>query len=191
MEAPTVAEILSELEAGAQVALDTDQVPPEARILHRSADLRYRSQTYTVDVAVPSGPISEGTIKTMVDNFHRKHEALYTFKTADAAVELVNLRLRGVGVIGRPELTFDVTGGASPDKALAGRREVYFDGAEDFVDCGIFDRSRLLPGNRIPGPAIVEQLDSTIVIPPSMVGTVDRFGNVVIGREVWNERAPD
>ena len=191
MEASTVAEILSELEAGAQVALDTDQVPPEARILHRTADLRYRSQTYTVNVAVPSGPIGEDTIQTMVDNFHRKHEALYTFKTADAAVELVNLRLRGVGVIGRPELTFEVMGGAAPDKALAGRREVYFDGAKDFVDCGIFDRSRLFPGNQIPGPAIVEQLDSTIVIPPSMVGTVDRFGNVVIGREVWNERAPD
>ena len=191
MEAPTVAEIFLELEAGAQVALDTDQVPPEARILHRTADLRYRSQTYTVNVAVPSGPIGEDSIKTMVENFHRKHEALYTFKTADAAVELVNLRLRGVGVIGRPELTFDVTGGESPDKALAGHREVHFDGAKDFVDCGIFDRSRLLPGNQIPGPAIVEQLDSTIVIPPSMVGTVDRFGNVIIGREVWNERAPD
>ena len=188
MGASAIAEVFERLEASARQALDTDQVPPAARMLLRTADLRYRSQTYTVNVAVPSGPIGDETIETIVDNFHGKHEALYTFKSEDAAVELANLRLRGVGIIRRPDIAIDAKGGSSPEKALAGRRAVFFDGA--FVDCTVFDRSRLLRGNVVSGPAIVEQLDSTIAIPPGMVGTVDRYQNVIIGREVWHERAP-
>ena len=199
IETSAVAEIFSGLEAGAGAALDADQVPPGARRLARTADLRYRSQTYTVNVAVPSGPIGDAAIETMVDNFHRRHEALYTFKSVDTSVELATLRVRAVGVIGRAdpgelaEMTPppDLVSEAPPDEASAGRRAVYFDGAKDVVDCVTIDRSRLSPGDVIAGPAIVEQLDSTIVIPPERVGAVDRYRNVVIGREEWHDRTPN
>ena len=189
MDASLVGEIFEGLEASARQALDTDQVPPDARRLLRTADLRYRSQTYTVNVAVPAQPIGDSTIDIIVDNFHRRHEALYTFKSEDAAVELVNLRLRAVGIIQRPDIAHGGRGGSSPDKAFTGCRAVCFDGSGESVDCTILDRSRLVPGNVVSGPAIVEQLDSTTVIPPGMVGTVDRFQNVIIGWEVWRERA--
>ena len=189
MDASSIGEIFEGLEASARHALETDQVPPDARRLLRTADLRYRSQTYTVNVAVPAQPIGDATIDIVVDNFHRKHEALYTFKSEDAAVELVNLRLRAVGTIRRPDIAHGAKGGSSPEKAFAGRRAVCFCGSGESVDCNILDRSRLVPGNVVSGPAIVEQLDSTTVIPPGMVGTVDRFQNVIIGWEVWRERA--
>ena len=189
MDASRVGEIFEGLEASARQALDTDQVPPDARRLLRTADLRYRSQTYTVNVAVPAQPIGDSTIDIVVDNFHHRHEALYTFKSEDAAVELVNLRLRAIGVIQRPDIAHGAKGGTSPEKAFAGCRAVRFDGRGESVDCTILDRSRLVPGNVVSGPAIVEQLDSTTVIPPGMVGTVDRFRNVIVGWEVWRERA--
>ena len=188
-EAAAVAKGFAALEAAAGAALDADQVPPEARKLLRSADLRYRSQSYTVNVAVPGGTIGDETLETVVESFHQRHEALYTFRAADAAVELVNLRLRGVGVLARPDRPVDVGGGESPQGALSGRRPVHFDGADDFVDCAVFDRGRLAPGDVVPGPAIVAQPDSTIAIPPGMVGTVDPGRNFVIGREVWHDRA--
>ena len=189
MDASLVGEMFERLETRARQALDTDRVPPDARRLLRTADLRYRSQTYTVNVAVPDQSIGDATIDVVVDNFHRKHEALYTFKSEGAAVELVNLRLRGVGIIRRPDFAHGAKGGPSPEGALTARRAVCFDGGAEPVDCTILDRSRLVPGNVVSGPAIVEQLDSTTVIPPDMVGTVDRFRNLVIGREAWRERA--
>ena len=187
MDAALIGEIFEGLEASANRALQTDQVPPDSRRLLRTADLRYRSQTYTVNVAVPDRAIGDATIDIVVDNFHRKHEALYTFKSEDAAVELVNLRLRGIGVFRRPDIAVGARGGSSPERALTGLRAVCFGGTGETVDCTILDRSRLMPGNVVSGPAIVEQLDSTIVIPPRMVGTVDRFQNLVIGSEVWRE----
>ena len=190
MGASTIAEIFEQIEASAQQALETDQVSPDARMLLRTADLRYRGQTYTVNVAVSSGRICDETIETIVENFHSKHEALYTFRSTDVVVELVNLRLRGVGVIPRPDVFLGVKSDASSTGAEAGRRAVFFEGAKDYVECAVFERSQLLPGNELSGPAIVEQLDSTIAIPPGMIGTVDRYQNLIIGREVWNERDP-
>ena len=189
MDAARIGEIFEELEAGATRALEADQVPADARRLLRTADLRYRSQTYTVNVAVPDRSIGDATIDIVVDNFHRKHEALYTFKSEDAAVELVNLRLRGIGVLRRPDLGVGAKGGSSSEEAFTGRRAVCFGGTGETVDCTILDRARLLPGNVVSGPSIVEQLDSTTVVPPGMVGTVDRFRNLVIGSEVWHEHA--
>ena len=187
--ASLIAEIFERLEANAQQALETDHVPPDDRMLIRTADLRYRGQSYTVNVGVSGGRISDEAIETIVENFHSKHEALYTFRSNDVSVEVVNLRLRGVGVIPRPDALLGVKSEGSSTGAVTGRRAVFFDGGSDYVDCAVVARSRLLPGNEISGPAIVEQLDTTIAIPPGMVGTVDRHQNLIIGREVWNERA--
>ena len=191
LHASAIAEIFNLLEAEASRALDADQVPAGARMLLRTADLRYRGQTYTVNVPVPGGSIDAGWTDQMVEGFHTKHEALYTFKSIGATVELVNLRLRAVGIIPRPDIAAEPRGApASATPEPVGRRAVFFKTAGDYVDCAVYDRATLAPGHVIGGPAIVEQLDTTIAIPPDMVGSVDRYLNLVIGREVWRERVP-
>ncbi len=182
--------LFDELEGNAMQALDVDQVPANDRRLLRTADLRYKGQTHTVNVVVPGGPVDDTTVRAMVANFHQKHEALYTFRSADTVVELVNVRLRGVGVIPRPEAKPSPAADASPKGATTGRRRVFFDGQAESLEVDIFDRVRLMSGNVILGPAIVEQLDSTTIIPPNMVCTVDGHLNLIIGRERWHEFGP-
>lgn len=185
LDVAALAGLFGELEANAVKALDSDKVPAHARMLLRTADLRYKGQTHTVNVGVPGGRIGDETVVAMIENFHTKHEALYTFKSPDAPVELVNLRLRGIGVIPRPDIAPGVAANSSPERAATGRRRVFFTGGEKSVECAIFDRPRLLPGNVVAGPAILEQLDTTTVIPPGMLGTVDGYRNLIIGGEVW------
>ncbi len=77
----------------------------------------------------------------------------------------------------KPVLRELPSGSESPDAALKGHREAYFD---RWFDCPIYDRKRLLCGNHIHGPAIIEQMDSTIAVHPGQEAFVDRIGNVII-----------
>ena len=71
-------------------------------------------------------------------------------------------------------------GAADPGPARKGTRKVYFEEAGGYVDCDTYERSRLAAGNVIAGPAIVEQMDTTTVIPPGQTATVDRFGTLTV-----------
>ena len=71
-------------------------------------------------------------------------------------------------------------GGENSDSAVKGERPVYFSETSDYVVCRVYDRYRLLAGNRLHGPAIVEELDSTVVIHPDYHAEVDLHGNLII-----------
>ena len=96
------------------------------------------------------------------------------------------MRVRGIGLMPAfttPELE---TGGESPETALRREGEAWFlvDGSLESVATRYYDRAALRAGNRLEGPAIVNQYDSTTVIPPGLSARVDRFGNIVIGTAV-------
>jgi len=71
-------------------------------------------------------------------------------------------------------------GSANADQARKPTRKVYFEEFDGYEDCSTFDRSRLMANNVIRGPAIIEQMDTTIVIPPNQAARVDPFGNIII-----------
>lgn len=71
-------------------------------------------------------------------------------------------------------------GTADPSPALKGTRKVYFEEAGDYVDCVTYERSRVAAGNVISGPAIIEQMDTTTVLPPGETAKVDRFGTLIV-----------
>ena len=93
-------------------------------------------------------------------------------------VEFVSLRVVAVGPVTAPALR-ERPASAGP-AAPAGRRPVFFEEADGFVDCPIYDRGRLSPGARLVGPAVVEQMDSTTLVHPGHVALVDGFGDLVI-----------
>ncbi|MBI4506420.1 MAG: hydantoinase/oxoprolinase family protein [Chloroflexi bacterium] len=186
MDGATITAAYRQLEARAQEVLDADRVPPPARLLLRTADLRYRGQSYSVNVPAAAGTLAERELADLVATFHAKHEALYTFRSTDEQAELVNLRLRAVGTIQRPEQRAARGGSPSPEAALAGRRPVFFRAAGGYVDAPVYDRARLRPGNVVAGPAVIEQLDSTAALPPETVGRVDGYLNIIIGKEPWD-----
>jgi N-methylhydantoinase A len=146
--------------------------------------MRYPLQNYEINVPLPAGKVDAAWIKRACEAFHAAHERLYSYCDRDEAVQLVNLRVAAVGRTDRPKPRPLAKGGAGAQAALKARRKVHFQSSGRFVDCPIYERDRLLAGNRIAGPAVIEQADSTIVVPPSFSACVDANGRIVIAQGV-------
>jgi len=114
-----------------------------------------------------------------INGFHGLHEKTYGYRNEDKIVEIVNIRLRARGIPDKPRFKRAKKIKRQPPKeAFLGDREVVFDQKKSNTQ--IIARDRLLSGNRIPGPAILVEYSSTIVIPPFAEGQVDEYGNIVM-----------
>jgi len=178
-----VARVYAELEGQAQAWLAAEGVRPAARRATRLADLRYRHQGFELTVPWPERDLA---IAPLLARFHERHRQLYTYALAEAPVEIVTLRVAAAGRVRRftlPSLDRRGTRRGQPT-----RRRVYFSGA-GWKACPCIDRDRLGVGAVVTGPAIVEQLDATTVVPPRQHATVDRAGNLLIraGRQARRE----
>ncbi len=125
----------------------------------RIAEMRYAGQGYEIRVPVHSGPWPG----TLIDEFIRTYRALYRRGGPEVGVEVLNWRVVSSGP--KPAVTLRLTA-ASSGEARKGTRQAYFPTAGGFVDTAVFDRYRLVPGTRVDGPAIVEERESTVVVPP-------------------------
>jgi N-methylhydantoinase A len=175
--------LYANLEADAHQALVREGLSASHMLLVRSADLRYFGQASEVRVDVPAGVLDRAAADVAVDRFHAAHDKTfgYSYRTSRPphAIEWVNVRVTGIGPIERPPLRAvraSMSGGV--ERALSGHRRVYFDAAR--VDTPIYDRARLQPGDRLPGPAILEEFGSTTVVFPSLDAQVDDFGNLLL-----------
>jgi len=154
----------------AKEELKTEGIPEEKQKLERYVDLRYKGQSFEITV-----PFSDNFVET----FHREHERLYGYAHKGRPIELVNVRLRAIGETEKPEIKRAETFSERiPEGALLEVRKVYFEGK--WLDTPVYDREKLLPGNKIKGPAILVEYSSTIVIPPFATCSVDGFKNLVI-----------
>jgi N-methylhydantoinase A len=171
------------LEAQAREELAASGVPADRIVLERWAELRYRGQAY--EVAVPAGDpgalAAPGGLPALAARFHAEHDRLYAHRVDGAAVELVALRVAGLGRLPRPAVPAVEPGGPEPPPAAArGGRPVYFEEAGGWVECPIWERRALRAGNRLAGPAVVEQVDSTTVLPPGQAAVVHATGTLIV-----------
>jgi N-methylhydantoinase A len=168
---------LKELEAAAAEDLTNEGVSRAEQEVFYQVDIRYKGQgmKLTVDVT-PAAFASEG-LAGITRRFDAEHEQLFTF-ALDAEHELVGLR----AVVQGAEKSFvnasSAAGGQDPSPARMQQTRIYADGG--WREGHIYDRSKLVPGNRIPGPAIVLEMDATSVILPGHVGVIDHVGNILI-----------
>ncbi|MEC9280692.1 MAG: hydantoinase/oxoprolinase family protein, partial [Chloroflexota bacterium] len=168
-----------ELEAEGRAWLDEEGVPQEAHIVSRSADLRYVHQGSEVTVLLDGVVATSQTLDALIQEFHAQHQLLYGF-ALDQPVEIVTLRVTVSGDVGFVALPKKPGGTDFPEKAILDRRQVYFDESDGFVPCNIYRRDQLAPGASISGPAILEGMDSTVLINPGWAALVDDYGNCII-----------
>ncbi|MBV9750362.1 MAG: hydantoinase/oxoprolinase family protein [Acetobacteraceae bacterium] len=173
--------LLEGLEREAETWLEGERVPARRRALLRSGDMRYPLQNYEVSVPLPAGRIAPAWMARAAEAFHAAHEQLYGYRDPAAAVKLVNLRVAALGRTARAHPPARTLSGTDPSAARKPGREVYFEDS-GYVACAIYERDRLVPGNRIPGPGIVEQADSTILIPPAFMAEIDPHARLVMTR---------
>jgi N-methylhydantoinase A len=170
---------LDALMQAADAKLHEDGVAPHRRRLSRLADLRYAGQGEEIAVPLPDGEVSQAVLATLVDDFHDRHEQLYSFCDRSAAVEIVNLRVTAVGLMDQirfPELA-RASSGTTPQ--ASGARVAIVDGSTS-AQVPTWRREALLAGHRLAGPAIFDQLDSTTVVLPGQVAIVDTYGTLII-----------
>lgn len=173
-----LAPLYEALDAEAHEALSQDRIPEGQRLLQRSADLRYVGQAYEVNVPLVDGALDEAAVAALVQHFHERHQQLYAHHHPDKTVEFVSGRVAAVGRISASafhEARTERAGGGPKE-----RRPVYFEEAKDFVDTAVYDREVLYAGDALTGPAIIEQIDTTVVIHPEQRVEVDELGNLLI-----------
>ena len=161
------------IEADAMARLTHEGVAPADIVMQRSIDMMYRGQWRSLAVSAPS-PIT--SIPDLVADFHREHKREYNFRRDDAPVSLFRVNLKAIGVVPKAELAVHQPTGVSPDPVA--RRSVWFDGQAH--DTPVFQRDDLPCGFQFKGPAIVEQVDSTTVVPPGAAAEVDKYLNIII-----------
>ena len=182
LDAASLQSRFEELEALAAAQFADDGIEADRIVIQRIAEARYLGQGYELRVDVGSGAIDEAWVERLRADFHDIHEREYSRRFEESDIEVPNIRVRGIGLM--PELsTPEVQAGdASADHALRHEGEAWFlvEGSLEQVPTRYYDREALEAGNRLVGPAIVNQYDSTTVIPPGVEAHVDRFGNIVI-----------
>ncbi len=172
--------LFADFAAEGDARLTRDGVPATDRRMLRSADLRYHGQSFELSVTVPPSPLSAADIEHLRAEFHASHERAYGYAAPDDPVELVNVRLAAVGVTLKPRRAPLPEGGRSAAAAVKGRRDVWFAEANGFRETVVLDRAKLLRGNAIEGPAIIEEHDASTLVHPGWTATVDEHANLVL-----------
>ncbi len=170
------------LEEEAWEKLLEDGMSAEEIVIQRVADCRYEGQGYEMRVPVIGGSVTEDTIEKMKESFHEAHKKQFGRSYRQVAVEIVNIRVIGTGKIEDLEPIRIVQGDGDVSRAVTGERNVTFkvNGKPEHRMTKIYDRSLFRSGDEICGPAIVNQMDTTIVIEPDCVGHVNDYGIIVI-----------
>ncbi|HEY2527998.1 MAG TPA: hydantoinase/oxoprolinase family protein [Xanthobacteraceae bacterium] len=175
----TIEEVYRALEQKGRAAIAAAAVAPRRIVVKRAADMRYVGQEHavTVDLAVALfARADRGAIKRRFDDMHARR---YGTSAPQEPAEIVSLRSTVTGLMRKPPQR-QIGGGraAPPAAAGAGKQQVYFDGR--FRPTPTYRRAALLAGNRIQGPALIEEYASTTVLMPGDGLEVDAFGNLLI-----------
>ena len=157
-------------------------VERERATLLRYLDVRYVGQHHEVTIEIPHDcTIDDSHLEQIAASFHAAHERLYTYSTPENPLEVMGLRITAVGAVDKAALeALGEEQEADIRPALKGSRPVYFEQPTGFRDTPVYDRTRLRPGMRTEGPAVVEERITTVIVHPGWTMRVDRYGNIVM-----------
>lgn len=161
--------------------LDADGVPVSDRVFQCSGDLRYVGQFHEIEIPLAVPEDRSWRWQDVRDAFVAEHERLYGHAAPEAPVEIVNLRAEGLGAI-RKMSEVASTASESYVPEAAGKRSIYLDRKIGWTDCALYRREVLQYGARIDGPAIISQVDSTVLVPANYRATVEVDGIIRLSR---------
>jgi N-methylhydantoinase A len=174
-----ITRIYRELEDQGRAAIAATGVKPQKIAIKRAADMRYVGQEHPVTVDLPISVFTKQDRAAIKRHFDELHLARYGTSAPQEPAEIVSLRTTVTGVMRKPPQDKIKRGSASPPRAAAtGKRKAFF--GKGFVATPTFARAALLAGNRIKGPALIEEHASTTVLWPGDRLSVDPYGNLVI-----------
>lgn len=175
--------LFCDMEARGSELLAADGFAADRISLARKVEMRYQGQIHECQVDVPPGPVTADTLAQLLRDFHARHEQLYTYSEPHNVVELVNLEVMASGAVDKPALPQLAAGSGDPAAALDSWRAMLFDDAGLRVDTPVYDGARLLAGDRIAGPAVIEEPTTTIVVRPGWNALLHGSGTYLLTRD--------
>ena len=161
-------------ERGNQI-LKHEGITEDLRKIKRSLDIRYRGQGYELNIPVEA-PMSKEELLKSIESFHLKHDKVYGYFDREQTPEIVNVKLRVVGILDKPQL---------PDKKVSKEeshqhRRAFFEGIKEWLETPVFNRNTL--EGKYSGPAVIEQYDATTIVYPDWSFKPDKKGNLILRR---------
>ncbi len=168
-----------EMEEEAVKLLESEQIQRDAVQHVYSLDMRYIKQYHEVNVKITKRDIENGDISRMEGLFHPEHNRLYGYSLEEQGtpIELINLRLLSKGKTVKPGFRQEEYDGEDPSRALKKRRSVYLPLEKAFREVSVYDGHKLRCGNRVEGPALIEQVNTTTFVSPEYSVLCDRYGS--------------
>jgi N-methylhydantoinase A len=177
--------MIAEMAADGAAQLDEERIPEARRRFDVKLDCRYIKQYHEVSFLVPRELIATGDAAGIARAFHAEHNRLYGYslEQENTPVEIINVRVQAIGHTDKPTTREKPWGGADAAPALKGRRAVYVPERKVFEEVPIYDGHRMRYGNRISGPAMIEQETTAIFVSASFDCVVDALGSFALYRK--------
>ena len=171
--------LFNQLEARGRADLAADGFTEDRISIRRSLDMRYVGQVHECTVDIEPFEVTEDALERLKAAFHARHEELYTYSELHSAVEVVNVESAITGAVDRPA-RMTVAQGKGAHSALIRTREMIFNANGIKQDTPVYDGARLGAGDSIAGPAVIQEVTTTIVIEPGWTARLDANGAYVI-----------
>jgi N-methylhydantoinase A len=193
VDAQVVREIFDGLERRMVDQLRDEGFEPRRIEVRHSIDMRYRRQVHILTVPVAAdGPIDEPALERTIDLFEALYEEKYGKESAyrDAGIELVSFRIRGTGLVNKPDFRVEDLASEDASQAIVKTLPAWVDKHGEIEDVKGYDFDRMVPGNAVPGPAVVWTPITTLVVAPGHVARVDQYKNLVMSAVTSGDAEP-
>ena len=182
-----------DLKAQGIALLKSERIPQNRTAHVFSLDLRYVKQYHEVNIEISEEEVNLTDFAKIAARFHKKHHALfgYSLEEEQTAVELINLRVVSIGRTAKPKLQLSEYDGSDPSKAHKNSRRVYLPLQKRFEAVNVFDGAQLRFGNKIVGPAVIEQVNTTTFVAPEFSLLVDKFGSYTMYLKTHEEEVEE
>ncbi len=167
---PSIVQRFSTMRTDANSWLNSEQVVADRRRFIHVIEARYKGQNHEVQVR-----LADMAYAGFLRAFAEAHRREYGYDIPDRTIEVVNCRLKAIGLIDRPRTVFSAVAGAPQPKA---ERQVRFD--DGWAATPVFDRAGLAVGTQLTGPAVIDEMSATTLVPPDWGLRVDDFGNLLL-----------
>ncbi|MEW6522746.1 MAG: hydantoinase/oxoprolinase family protein [Bacillota bacterium] len=172
--------VFSTMEEEGRRTLAAEGTLAENMIVTRSLDMRYVGQHHEVHVDIGDTEVSPVTLPELAEAFHAAHERLYTYSEPESDIEIINIRVTAVGKVAKTPLSQAEEVGPDSSGAKKGQRTVYFEELGGMAPVDTYDGHRLLAGNVVEGPAVIELVTTSVVLFPGNRAKVDTLGNLLV-----------